>query len=190
VEAMENHELTLALGPAGTGKTFLAVVQAVRCLQERRVERIVLTRPALETAVEPYLRPLYDALHSLLSPERTTALVEKGIIEAAPIAYMGGRTLADAFVIVDEAQNSSCAQMRMLLTRLGENSRMVVVGDPSQIDLPRGEPSGLVEAAQVLDGVEGIAICRLSAADVVRHPLVQGLVEAYAKQGGDPHGKN
>jgi phosphate starvation-inducible PhoH-like protein len=126
----------------------------------------------------------------LLSQERTAALLDKGIIEAAPLAYMGGRTLADAFVIVDEAQNSSCAHMRMLLTRLGENSRMVVVGDPSQIDLPRGEPSGLVEAAQVLDGVEGIAICRLSAADVVRHPLVQGLVEAYAKQGGDPHGKN
>lgn len=190
VEAMENHELTLALGPAGTGKTFLAVVQAVRCLQERRVERIVLTRPALETAVEPYLRPLYNALHSLLSPERTAALLDKGIIEAAPLAYMGGRTLADAFVIVDEAQNSSCTQMRMLLTRLGENSRMVVVGDPSQIDLPQGQPSGLVEAAQVLGGVEGIAICRLSSADVVRHPLVQRLVEAYAKQGGDPHAKN
>ena len=202
VEAMERHDLTLALGPAGTGKTFLAVVQAVRSLQERKVERIILTRPAVEAGerlgflpgdlqqkVDPYLRPLYDALHSLLSPERTAALIEKNIIEVAPLAYMRGRTLAEAFVILDEAQNTTTAQMRMVLTRLGENSSMVVTGDPSQIDLPGNQLSGLVEAAQVLDGVEGIAICRLTAADVVRHPLVQRLVQAYARRDAQNQGR-
>ncbi|MEL0170883.1 MAG: PhoH family protein [Synechococcus sp.] len=202
VEAMERHDLTLALGPAGTGKTFLAVVQAVRSLQERKVERIILTRPAVEAGerlgflpgelqqkVDPYLRPLYDALHSLLSPERTAALIEKNIIEVAPLAYMRGRTLAEAFVILDEAQNTTTAQMRMVLTRLGENSRMVVTGDPSQVDLPGSQLSGLVEAAQVLDGVEGIAICRLTAADVVRHPLVQRLVQAYARRDAQNQGR-
>jgi len=195
VEAIERHALTLAVGPAGTGKTFLATVQAVRHLQERRVERIVLTRPAVEAGerlgflpgdlqqkVDPYLRPLYDALHLLLGQERTTGLIEKGVIEIAPLAYMRGRTLADAFVIVDEAQNTSCAQMRMVLTRLGENSRMVVTGDITQIDLPPGQISGLVEAAEVLNGVEGIALCRFNDADVVRHPLVQRLVQAYERR--------
>jgi len=195
VEAIERHALTLAVGPAGTGKTFLATVQAVRHLQERRVERIVLTRPAVEAGerlgflpgdlqqkVDPYLRPLYDALHLLLGQERTTGLIEKGVIEIAPLAYMRGRTLADAFVIVDEAQNTSCAQMRMVLTRLGENARMVVTGDITQIDLPPGQISGLVEAAEVLNGVEGIALCRFSDADVVRHPLVQRLVQAYERR--------
>jgi phosphate starvation-inducible PhoH-like protein len=193
VRAMEQHDLTLALGPAGTGKTFLATVLAVRMLQERKVERLILTRPAVEAGerlgflpgdlqqkVDPYLRPLYDALHTLLGSERTTALLEKGVIEVAPLAYMRGRTLADAFVILDEAQNTTCAQMRMVLTRLGEHSRMVVTGDPTQVDLPPGVISGLSEAAQVLDGLEGVAICRLMAADVVRHPLVQRLVNAYA----------
>jgi phosphate starvation-inducible PhoH-like protein len=192
VEAIERHDLTLGIGPAGTGKTFLATVQAVRMLQERKVERLVLTRPAVEAGerlgflpgdlqqkVDPYLRPLYDALHTLLGQERTAALLEKGVIEVAPLAYMRGRTLADAFVILDEAQNTSCAQMRMVLTRLGEGSRMVVTGDTTQIDLPAGQLSGLVEAAQVLEGVEGVAICRFSDADVVRHPLVQRLVQAY-----------
>jgi len=195
VEAIERHALTLAVGPAGTGKTFLATVQAVRHLQERRVERIVLTRPAVEAGerlgflpgdlqqkVDPYLRPLYDALHLLLGQERTTGLIEKGVIEIAPLAYMRGRTLDDAFVIVDEAQNTSCAQMRMVLTRLGENARMVVTGDITQIDLPPGQISGLVEAAEVLNGVEGIALCRFSDADVVRHPLVQRLVQAYERR--------
>ena len=195
VEAMERHDLTLALGPAGTGKTFLATVQAVRMLNERRVERLILTRPAVEAGerlgfipgdlqqkVDPYLRPLYDALHSLLGAERTSALLEKGVIEVAPLAYMRGRTLADAFVILDEAQNTTATQMRMVLTRLGENSRMVVTGDPTQVDLPRDQLSGLVEAAQVLQGVEGVAICELTAADVVRHPLVQRLVTAYANR--------
>jgi phosphate starvation-inducible PhoH-like protein len=193
VEAMERHDLTIALGPAGTGKTFLAAVQAVRMLTERKVERLVLTRPAVEAGerlgflpgdlqqkVDPYLRPLYDALHALLGAERTGALLEKGVIEVAPLAYMRGRTLADAFVILDEAQNTTTAQMRMVLTRLGEHSRMVVTGDPTQVDLPYGVKSGLQEAAQVLQGVEGVAICELTAADVVRHPLVQRLVEAYA----------
>ena len=199
VEAIERHALTLAVGPAGTGKTFLATVQAVRHLQERRVERIVLTRPAVEAGerlgflpgdlqqkVDPYLRPLYDALHLVLGQERTTGLIEKGVIEIAPLAYMRGRTLADAFVIVDEAQNTSCAQMRMVLTRLGENARMVVTGDITQIDLPPGQISGLVEAADVLEGVEGVALCRFSDADVVRHPLVQRLVQAYERRDGQP----
>ena len=195
VEAIERHDLTFALGPAGTGKTFLAAVQAVRALQERRVERLILTRPAVEAGerlgflpgdlqqkVDPYLRPLYDALHTLLGQERTAALIEKNVIEVAPLAYMRGRTLANAFVILDEAQNTTAAQMRMVLTRLGEGSRMVVTGDPTQIDLPPNQISGLIEAAQVLEGVEGVAICRLSAADVVRHPLVQRLVTAYAER--------
>jgi len=195
VQAMERHDLTLALGPAGTGKTFLATVLAVRMLQERKVERLILTRPAVEAGerlgflpgdlqqkVDPYLRPLYDALHALLGTERTATLLEKGVIEVAPLAYMRGRTLADAFVILDEAQNTTTAQMRMVLTRLGEHSRMVVTGDPTQVDLPPGVLSGLAEAAQVLEGVEGVSICRLSAADVVRHPLVQRLVTAYAER--------
>ncbi|MFM9109897.1 MAG: PhoH family protein, partial [Prochlorococcaceae cyanobacterium] len=196
LDAIDRHDLTLALGPAGTGKTFLATIKAVRFLHDRRVERLVLTRPAVEAGerlgflpgdlqqkVDPYLRPLYDVLHLLLGTERTAALMDKGVIEVAPLAYMRGRTLADAFVILDEAQNTTSGQMRMVLTRLGDNSRMVVTGDPSQVDLPPGCVSGLAEAARVLEGVEGVAICRLGAADVVRHPLVQRLVQAYARHG-------
>ncbi|NQV10703.1 MAG: PhoH family protein [Cyanobacteria bacterium] len=202
VEAIEQHDLTLALGPAGSGKTLLATVQAVRMLHERRVEKLILTRPAVEAGerlgflpgdlqqkVDPYLRPLYDALHSLLGAERTTGLLERGVIEVAPLAYMRGRTLADAFVIVDEAQNTTAAQMRMVLTRLGENSRMVVTGDPSQVDLPAHQVSGLSEAARVLDGVEGVAICNLTVADVVRHPLVQRVVQAYARLDAERRGE-
>jgi phosphate starvation-inducible PhoH-like protein len=202
VEAIEHHDLTLAIGPAGTGKTFLATILAVRMLQERKVERLVLTRPAVEAGerlgflpgdlqqkVDPYLRPLYDALHGLLGQERTAQLLEKGVIEVAPLAFMRGRTLADAFVILDEAQNTTCAQMRMVLTRLGENARMVVTGDTTQIDLPPGQLSGLVEAAQVLRGVEGVAICQFTDADVVRHPLVQRLVQAYARRDATPQGR-
>ena len=202
VEAIEVHDLTLAVGPAGTGKTFLATIQAVRMLQQRRVEKLVLTRPAVEAGerlgflpgdlqqkVDPYLRPLYDALHLLLGDQRTVQLLEKGVIEVAPLAYMRGRTLAHAFVILDEAQNTSSAQMRMALTRLGEGSRMVVTGDLTQIDLPPGQLSGLTEAVQVLEGVEGVAICRFTEGDVVRHPMVQRLVQAYARQDPDPQGK-
>ena len=197
VDAMERHDLTFALGPAGTGKTFLATVLAVRMLTERKVERLILTRPAVEAGerlgflpgdlqqkVDPYLRPLYDALHALLGPEKTAVLLEKGVIEVAPLAYMRGRTLSEAFVILDEAQNTTPAQMRMVLTRLGERSRMVVTGDTTQVDLPSGQLSGLVEASEVLDGVEGVAVCRLTSADVVRHPLVQRVVEAYARRDG------
>jgi len=195
VESMERHDLTFALGPAGTGKTFLATVFAVRMLTERKVERLVLTRPAVEAGerlgflpgdlqqkVDPYLRPLYDALHMLLGQEKTAALLEKGVIEVAPLAYMRGRTLAESFVILDEAQNTTPAQMRMVLTRLGERSRMVVTGDTTQVDLPPGQLSGLVEASEVLDGVEGVAVCRLTSADVVRHQLVQRVVDAYARR--------
>ena len=197
VDAMERHDLTFALGPAGTGKTFLATVLAVRMLTERKVERLILTRPAVEAGerlgflpgdlqqkVDPYLRPLYDALHALLGPEKTAVLLEKGVIEVAPLAYMRGRTLSEAFVILDEAQNTTPAQMRMVLTRLGERSRMVVTGDTTQVDLPSGQLSGLVEASEVLDGVEGVAVCRLTSADVVRHQLVQRVVEAYARRDG------
>ena len=196
VEAMEKHDLTFSLGPAGTGKTFLATVLAVRMLSERKIDRIILTRPAVEAGerlgflpgdlqqkVDPYLRPLYDALHSLVGLEKTTTLIEKGVIEVAPLAYMRGRTLEDAFVILDEAQNTTSVQMRMVLTRLGERSRMVVTGDVTQIDLPNAQLSGLVEATKVLEKVQGIAICRLTSADVVRHHLVQRVVDAYARQG-------
>ena len=195
VEAMERHDLTFALGPAGTGKTFLATVLAVRMLSERKVERLVLTRPAVEAGerlgflpgdlqqkVDPYLRPLYDALHALLGAEKTTTLLEKGVIEVAPLAYMRGRTLEEAFVILDEAQNTTPAQMRMVLTRLGERSRMVVTGDTTQVDLPPGHLSGLVDAAEVLADINGVAVCRLTSADVVRHPLVQRVVDAYARR--------
>ncbi len=196
VEAMEKNDLTFVLGPAGTGKTFLATVLAVRMLTERKVERLVLTRPAVEAGerlgflpgdlqqkVDPYLRPLYDALHALLGPDKTTTLLEKGVIEVAPLAYMRGRTLEEAFVILDEAQNTTSAQMRMVLTRLGERSRLVVTGDETQVDLPHGQLSGLVEATQLLEPVEGVAVCRLTSSDVVRHPLVQRIVDAYARRG-------
>ncbi len=195
VEAMELNDLCFVLGPAGTGKTFLATVLAVRMLMERKVSRLILTRPAVEAGerlgflpgdlqqkVDPYLRPLYDALHSLLGQEKTTSLLEKGVIEVAPLAYMRGRTLEDAFVILDEAQNTTSAQMRMVLTRLGERSRMVVTGDETQVDLPPGQISGLVEAAELLRGVEGVAVCRLTSGDVVRHPIVQRVINAYAKK--------
>lgn len=194
VEAIERHALTFALGPAGTGKTFLATILAVQMLNARKVERLILTRPAVEAGerlgflpgdlqrkVDPYLRPLYDALHMLLGQERTGTLLEKGTIEVAPLAYMRGRTLADAFIILDEAQNTSPAQMRMVLTRLGDNSHMVVTGDPSQADLPRHQRSGIDEAKAVLKGVEGVAMIELTGADVVRHPLVQRIVEAYGR---------
>jgi len=194
ITALRDSKMTFGLGPAGTGKTFLAVAMAVSCLLEGRVDRIVLTRPAVEAGeklgflpgdmrekVDPYLRPLYDALEKMMSAEQTERRLENGDIEVAPLAFMRGRTLSNAFVILDEAQNTSPMQMKMFLTRFGENCRMVVCGDPSQVDLPDGTPSGLFHAMTILAAVEGISIIRFSADDVVRHPLVEKIVRAYDK---------
>lgn len=193
-DALQKHELVFGLGPAGTGKTYLAVAMAVSMLLEGRVDRIILSRPAVEAGerlgflpgdmrdkIDPYLRPLYDALYDMLPAERVAKGLESGEIEVAPLAFMRGRTLANAFVILDEAQNTSPVQMKMLLTRLGENSRLAVTGDMSQIDLPIGVPSGLRHALDILEGVEGIAFVRFGEADVVRHPLVTKIVRAYAQ---------
>jgi len=192
VQAIETHSLTFGIGPAGTGKTYLAAVTAVKALQNRKVERLVLTRPAVEAGeklgflpgdlqqkIDPYLRPLYDALNEMIGAEKVPQMIEKGIIEIAPLAYMRGRTLSNAFIIVDEAQNTTTAQMKMILTRLGQNSRMVVTGDITQTDLPRHQTSGLVVAQRILQGVEGIAFTHFTRSDVVRHPLVQKIIEAY-----------
>jgi phosphate starvation-inducible PhoH-like protein len=192
INAIANHELVFGIGPAGTGKTYLATVMAVVALQERRCERLILTRPAVEAGeklgflpgdlkdkVDPYLRPLYDALHDLLTPDQVIRLIEQNTIEIAPLAYMRGRTLSRAFVILDEAQNTTPEQMKMALTRLGEGSRMVVTGDLSQTDLGSRQTSGLGVAARVLKGLEGIAFHYLREGDVVRHPLVRRIVAAY-----------
>ncbi|MFZ9738665.1 MAG: PhoH family protein [Prochlorotrichaceae cyanobacterium] len=203
IKAMQNHALTFCIGPAGTGKTFLAAVLAVQALLKGDYERLILTRPAVEAGerlgflpgdlqqkVNPYLRPLYDALHELVEPERIGSLMEKGVIEVAPLAYMRGRTLNNAFVILDEAQNTTPAQMKMVLTRLGFESRMVVTGDITQTDLPLNQTSGLAIAEKILQAVEGIAFCYLGTGDVVRHPLVQRIVEAYHQhdqQSGSSH---
>jgi phosphate starvation-inducible PhoH-like protein len=186
------HDLTFCIGPAGTGKTFLAVVLAAQALLDNQYERLILTRPAVEAGeklgflpgdlqqkINPYLRPLYDALHELIDPEKVPSLMERGVIEVAPLAYMRGRTLSNAFVIVDEGQNTTPAQMKMVLTRLGSRSRMVVTGDITQTDLPPTQPSGLAVAQRILRSVEGIAFCELSTKDVVRNPLVQRIVAAY-----------
>lgn len=192
IQAVRKHDLTFCIGPAGTGKTFLAAVLAVQALLSNQYERLILTRPAVEAGerlgflpgdlqqkVNPYLRPLYDALYEFIDPEKIPGLMERGVIEVAPIAYMRGRTLNNAFVILDEAQNTTPAQMKMILTRLGFRSRMVVTGDLTQTDLPLNQLSGLAMAEKVLQSVEGIAFCHLSKADVVRHPLVQRIVAAY-----------
>ena len=192
IQALRKKDLTFCTGPAGTGKTFLAAMVAVKALMNEEYERLILTRPAVEAGerlgflpgdlqekVNPYLRPLYDALHELIDPERIPHMMERGIIEVAPLAYMRGRTLSNAFVILDEAQNTTPAQMKMVLTRLGFNSRMVVTGDVSQSDLPQYQKSGLALATKVLSKVEGIAFCELTKADVVRHQLVQRIVAAY-----------
>ena len=192
IKALRTSDLTFCSGPAGTGKTFLAAMVAVKALMNEEYEKLILTRPAVEAGeklgflpgdlqekVNPYLRPLYDALHELLDPERIPHLMEKGVIEVAPLAYMRGRTLSNAFVILDEAQNTTPAQMKMVLTRLGFNSRMVVTGDVTQTDLPRYQDSGLAMAIKILKKVEGIEFCELTKADVVRHALVQRIVAAY-----------
>jgi phosphate starvation-inducible protein PhoH and related proteins len=194
VQAIRTHDLTFCIGPAGSGKTFLAVMLAVQALLANQYERLILTRPAVEAGeklgflpgdlqqkVNPYLRPIYDALYELIDAEKIPNLMERGIIEVAPIAYMRGRTLNNAFVIVDEAQNTTPAQMKMLLTRLGFRSRMVVTGDVTQTDLAPNQQSGLAAAQKILQHVEGIAFCQLTQADVVRHPLVQRIVVAYEK---------
>jgi phosphate starvation-inducible PhoH-like protein len=191
-----SHDITFGVGPAGTGKTFLAVACAVDALERSGVQRIVLTRPAVEAGerlgflpgdlsqkVDPYLRPLYDALYDLMGFDRVTAAFDKGLLEIAPLAFMRGRTLNHAFVILDEAQNTTPEQMKMFLTRIGFGSRAVITGDTSQVDLPKGSASGLVDALRVLDGVRGIALQRFTSADVVRHPLVARIVEAYDAAG-------
>ena len=192
VDAIRRHDIVFGIGPAGTGKTYLAMAMAVAALQARSVKRIVLARPAVEAGeklgflpgdlaekVNPYLRPLYDALHDMMDMGRAAQLVEQGTVEVAPLAFMRGRTLNDAFVILDEAQNTTVEQMKMFLTRLGFHSKAVVTGDVTQVDLPQGRPSGLSHARRILEGVEGIAFCTFSEVDVVRHPLVQEVIRAY-----------
>ena len=192
VDAIKKNTITLGIGPAGTGKTYLAVAAAVAAFRDKQVNHIILTRPAVEAGerlgflpgdlqskVDPYLRPLYDALFDMLGAETYNKYLERGSIEVAPLAYMRGRTLDDSFIILDEAQNTSREQMKMFLTRLGFGSKIVITGDITQIDLPRDTVSGLKEAMRVLDGVEDIAICRLNEADVVRHVIVQRIIKAY-----------
>ncbi|WP_412839122.1 PhoH family protein [Bacillus paranthracis] len=194
IHAMKKNDIVFGIGPAGTGKTYLAVVMAVRALKQGYVKKIILTRPAVEAGeslgflpgdlkekVDPYLRPLYDALHDILGQEYTQRMMERGVIEIAPLAYMRGRTLDDSFVILDEAQNTTGTQIKMFLTRLGFSSKMVITGDPSQVDLPKGVKSGLTLAANILSGVSGLSFITLEQTDVVRHPLVQRIIEAYDK---------
>ncbi|SDM73509.1 phosphate starvation-inducible protein PhoH [Actinomyces ruminicola] len=197
-DAIENSTITFGIGPAGTGKTYLAMAKAVDALARQRISRIILTRPAVEAGenlgflpgtltdkIDPYLRPLYDALHDMLDAEALPQLIAAGTIEVAPLAYMRGRTLNDAFIILDEAQNTSPEQMKMFLTRLGFGSKMVITGDVSQIDLPGGRPSGLQVVRRILDGLDDISFCELTAADVVRHRLVGQIVDAYARYDAD-----
>lgn len=200
ISAIKRHDIVFGIGPAGTGKTYLAVVMAVNALKNAQVKRIVLTRPAVEAGeslgflpgdlqekVDPYLRPLYDALYDMLGNEQVTKMMERGLIEVAPLAYMRGRTLEDSFVILDEAQNTTPEQMKMFLTRLGFGSKMVVTGDITQIDLPKGKKSGLREAERILQPIKQISFIRFQDSDVVRHSLVQKIIEAYGKEEPD-HG--
>ena len=207
LEAIDTHDVVFGIGPAGTGKTYLAMAQAVASLTAKKVTRIILARPAVEAGeklgflpgdmqekVNPYLRPLYDALYDMLDAERVDRLLERGTIEIAPLAFMRGRTLNDAFVVLDEAQNTTPEQMKMFLTRLGFGSKAVITGDITQIDLPSGRSSGLIEVMRIVEHVEGIAFTRFEARDVVRHPLVQKIVEAYetyeAYAEGTPSGRD
>ncbi len=196
IDAIKNNTVTIGVGPAGTGKTYLAVAAAVSAFRAKEISRIILTRPAVEAGeslgflpgdlqqkVDPYLRPLYDALYDMLGAENFQKCQERGDIEVAPLAYMRGRTLDDSFIILDEAQNTTCEQMKMFLTRLGFNSKAVVTGDVTQIDLPKGKTSGLKDAVRILKGIEDIAIRRLTAKDVVRHRLVQEIIKAYERSG-------
>jgi len=196
LEAIKKNDIVFSIGPAGTGKSYLAVVMAIRALRNKEVNRIVLTRPAVEAGeklgflpgdlqekVDPYLRPLYDALYDVLGLDHTQKYLERGIIEIAPLAYMRGRTLDDAFIILDEAQNTTVEQMKMFLTRLGFGSKAVITGDITQIDLPRGQVSGLVNAQKVLADISGIVFHYLTGEDIVRHPLVQDIVRAYDEKG-------
>jgi phosphate starvation-inducible protein PhoH and related proteins len=194
VDAIRAHDIVFGIGPAGTGKTYLAMAMAVAFLQERKVKRIILARPAVEAGeklgflpgdlaekVNPYLRPLYDALNDMMAAERAASLIEQGVVEVAPLAFMRGRTLNDAFVILDEAQNTTVEQMKMFLTRIGYNSKAVVTGDVTQVDLPTGKASGLRHAQRILKGIEGIGFSEFSDVDVVRHPLVQEVIKAYER---------
>ncbi|HEY7683935.1 MAG TPA: PhoH family protein [Gemmatimonadales bacterium] len=198
LQAIATHDIVVSIGPAGTGKTYLAVAKAVEALARKRVRRMILARPAVEAGeslgflpgdlqakVDPYLRPLYDALEDMMPHDRVQKALESRIIEIAPLAYMRGRTLADAFIILDEAQNATGAQMKMFLTRLGVNSKVVVTGDKTQIDLPSREDSGLVQIERILPGVDGVAFCYLDESDVLRHRLVREIIKAYAE---DQHG--
>jgi phosphate starvation-inducible PhoH-like protein len=198
VEAIRDNDLVFGIGPAGTGKTYLAVAMALSLLNDKRVRRILLARPAVEAGerlgflpgdiaakVDPYLRPLYDALWDMVEPDRAERLIERGIIEVAPLAFMRGRTLNDSFVILDEAQNTTSEQMKMFLTRIGFDSKAVVTGDITQIDLPAQKVSGLVEAEEIIAGISGIAVTHFDETDVVRHPLVQRIIRAYERHGND-----
>jgi phosphate starvation-inducible PhoH-like protein len=194
VDAIDKHTIVFGLGPAGTGKTYLAMAKAVQALQSKDITRIILTRPAVEAGerlgflpgtlyekIDPYLRPLYDALHDMIDPDSIPKLMAAGTIEVAPLAYMRGRTLNDAFIILDEAQNTSAEQMKMFLTRLGFGSKVVVTGDTTQVDLPSGVQSGLRVVQEILEGLDDIAFCRLTSTDVVRHRLVGEIVDAYGR---------
>lgn len=196
IDAMRQYDIVFSIGPAGTGKTYLAMAMGVASLTKKEVNRIILTRPAVEAGerlgflpgnllekVNPYLRPLYDALHDMMDFETASRLIEKGVIEVAPLAFMRGRTLNNSFVILDEAQNTTSEQMKMFLTRLGFSSKAVITGDITQIDLPPGKISGLIEAREILSGIEGIYFSYFTEVDVVRHPLVQDIIRAYEKQG-------